>query len=711
MSTGSSLPADYALRFPPCAECADAISSDHNLQQVRRAAELYSFALAPYRDLLDTHASTIPIRICASCAAKALPVQPPINAFQRERFQDVLNRLPSADHTKLRTHFRDEFFISFPAMRQSPATIAALSRMPSSVPSSPCRPLSESSFSLASIATDEDIAAATPGVYSASPLAAIHPSASYAALSSSPLVTTRPPTPESPPSSGAQPAATIESPPKNDPIHIVIGVIEGDDFTIHLEESDVLHERDVWHLIHDSVNAPLFVDPELFQRSEEPSAARTVDVGEFLVQQLHLIVQLHCQQCDGNLPRDLHISLVPRESLCKAMTAILAGDEPRPRPAKAGRWAPLSFSCVDVAAANMPVYERRELRPTSHSISIRFCELDDAIAGTPIRMVYAASLMWFSDCNGGSCDRITSAYPRLLKWLHQRQRAVGPPPVWFPDPACEAVSERKDLIYKIFKKHMLPTRWFTTSESKAGSVDQQLGSIALAMVDQQPAGSYVIKGAWASGGVAVSKVTIAPDANQQSACVGLLDELKKQVRNPYPQDTFGIQRFVKDFDRSELRTICVLREAQDALPRPAHFDDVSMVRTATFNLKAHPSAPTSSSSKPVSQVIKAEAAAAEAADALAVRNLVRSMLQDPEYEHFFSSLITAGVVLLRVDCGYDFDEKKAFFSEFAQYPDASLMTQVNGYDHIFYAARKFTTRLVKALNRSLAESDAQHMQR
>jgi hypothetical protein len=387
------------------------------------------------------------------------------------------------------------------------------------------------------------------------------------------------------------------------------------------------------------------------------AAAESFVISEFTIQLLHLLSSLHDHliQRPGST---LVVTMLTRQALRDEVTKRLRSSDS----AASSSALPAAASGA-AAASDDPQPLLFSADATDSPIRLRWCKSwSDAIhisTPGPARVVYLPSLMWLGDdCSLELAERLVTSM------LGEIGATLWPPTSW------EAMVEHKDKIYARFNKFMLPARWVAVSAVQ-GSVERLAASL-LGFCSQQGRGDgrYFIKGSFSFAKLCGQAITVTG-----GQCPELVNVLRSWVEEGH-QTAIGIQPFMPGFDEFELRTWLVADQVagrwRSALTIKTQMGEKGAAMSTELYLPMHGAG-------------------------LRIAQLVDDMLL--ERAPFFEELLKLGLPALRVDCGYDRTEQRAFFSEFSAC-EAFMWSQVHGQDLAYVVGRAMGdavwTRLLQA---------------
>lgn len=440
-------------------------------------------------------------------------------------------------------------------------------------------------------------------------------------------------------------------------------------FNVDLDDGPDLFSRDAFNLLHDNPDLAQLLDLAINH------GAKRITVTECHLNMLHLIYKLHLLQLQGQLDSTLRISVLDFTQLQLLFSNLRSSSVPssakRVMPsaqhAASVKWHKLCFTRTDEAHQQTPSWQAPPPRSqaaadTSSSIQIRFCANLEQVfdVSAPLRMLYLPSIMWFHEVAAHS--DIVRTMPLLLHYL-AAQSGSSSPLILYPPMARDEMTEHKPAIYRRFSDVMIPTSWFELTDV----TDDAIGRMAIQLIEAAAGsdGRFVIKGGYSCAGLSVDFFDITG-----GVCKDLLEKVRRLVFIKH-QRRIGLQPFMSCLRLNEIRHFCIPLAATDS--QPARWLISFAVRTYW----------------PESGGVTAESCAPLHEDTIATHLLVDQLLADPRHRAFFGDLFQLGVPMLRIDCSYDYQQKRAFLNEFSQAPDATMWTHVHHHDAIY-----FTTSLI-----------------
>lgn len=260
---------------------------------------------------------------------------------------------------------------------------------------------------------------------------------------------------------------------------------------------------------------------------------------------------------------------------------------------------------------------------------------DAVCSSAPTRVLFLPSLFAFlKDCSLQKAEEHVSAM------LGEIGATLWPPTSW------EAQLEHKDQIYAQFNGFMLPARWANV----VGGDTDKLAATLLDFCRVRGDGKYFVKGS----------VSCAKQCGKSIDVIGgKCSELAGVLRcwtDKMHQHCAGIQPFMPGFDAFELRTWLV----PDQLT--GRWRSGLTIRTQYM---------------PNGHEVSSELSQPLHGKGLRVAALIDEMLEQQAV--FFEALRQKGVPALRIDCGWDEANQRAFFSEFAVC-EAWMWTSTHGQD-------------------------------
>lgn len=366
-------------------------------------------------------------------------------------------------------------------------------------------------------------------------------------------------------------------------------------------------------------------------------------VSEFTVVLLHLLSALH----DRLLERpgsSLVVTMLTRQALRDEVERRLSGSSS----SSASTAPPSSNSKGKAAVRGSPLLF--SANATDSPLRLRWCNSwSDAVRiSSPPRVVYLPSLMWLAEeCSVEQAERLVTLM------LGEIGATLWPPASW------EAMMEHKDKVYSRFNKFMLPARWVALR-----AVNGDIPRLAVTLLGFcRTDGDYFLKGSYSFAKLCGQRITVT-----DGRCPELVNVLRRWVGKDH-QTAIGIQPFMPGFDEFELRTWLVA-------------DQVTGRWRSALTIKTQLSEQGAAMSTELFQPLHGEG--------LRIAQLVDDMLS--ERADFFSKLHELGLPALRIDCGYDRDEKRAFFSEFSAC-DAFMWSEVHGQDLAYVVGRAAGDRI------------------
>lgn len=458
-------------------------------------------------------------------------------------------------------------------------------------------------------------------------------------------------------------SATGSSPRTPDSSHILILRSAAGWFPVTITQEPDLVYREAFSLLQGNSWLPNCLDCPI--RKEGPKGAKATLTEDSLLY-LHLLYQLHFQQISGALVSNLFISFLDVEHATFPFNSLRVDPTSPPSrsafPHDAAEWHEVSFALAEQRARDAPPWKRQQafpINPLSSTMRVRFCShFGQLFDGPPLRMLYDPSIMDFIHI--ATHKDIVRTIPLLLQYLAGLHGESDPrPALLYPPMEREEMTEHKAQTYKRFSDIMLKTTWIDIEADDDLSITKLAGALLSACTGD---GQYVVKGDYSCAAKAVSFITV-----KDGACHELRQVIQTLVRIKH-QRTLGLQAFVAFFKSNEIRHFCVPYTPSKPGAEPRWVISFG-VRTQFIDQLTG---------------FQIESCAFMHEDTLATKQLVEDLLRDVRHADFFHRLIIEGVPMLRIDCLYDFDAKRAYLNEFAQAPDAMIWTQVHSQDAIQY---------------------------
>lgn len=332
-------------------------------------------------------------------------------------------------------------------------------------------------------------------------------------------------------------------------------------------------------------------------------------------------------------------------------------DQLETRPGSSVRIIFLPSTAVDAKLRTVKVKKTEDTRRSSAEtqlkstlavrsrIDYQYCSTwDEAISACndhrPLRVVYIQTLMWFREYGNEQKRQID-----IGKLLSNSCGAT-----LFPPSTVNDRCDNKDKNAEVFGKYMLSQRWITTSGKSIKSMCAELHKF----IDEQAGHStFVIKGSHSTCGFSYNKITINDNIGK------LLYDVITNLINIQHQDSIGIQVFSSHLRSCEYRFFLVARP----IDAPTAYFIGAAVETRVAE-----------DAKDIALSISSFDGTTDAG--FACDQLVRTILSDTSADvvQFWSDMIELRVPMIRVDCFYDAESKKAMLNEFAPAPDAVLFT-------------------------------------
>lgn len=430
-----------------------------------------------------------------------------------------------------------------------------------------------------------------------------------------------------------------------------------------------------------------------------PHLDGSLAVQDYALRDLFTLLRLHdWQQADPSAPECLQVAVLDQQHLNEwfkstsndaAARANLLSGQGDPA-AAAGEWHNLEFAVRSRGRAGSASASSADPSPV---LQFRLCgSLAEALQGFPVRVLFLPNLMWYTKqaSQYDSEVRLSELQAAVRTAQHQSLHAVVhvyPPRSW------DEHLENKDEVYKKFKSVMLPTVWSPVARPGSTVALNHAAFVAAAswLVEKQPSGRYVLKASYADCAQAVRTdiqlVASASGSNAVPAVPARLVGAMEEFHRDFHQIKFGLQRFIDDLPANEFRHWYM------ALP-----DNNG---TRTFRLVA---TVRTKYSGPSPQVMSAAASGPLDAESIACYDLAQRIMTgtgagDQAFIQLRADLLGIGCYALRVDCGYDRAEHKAFLNELTAPADAAIFTHVH------------ETALVWKLGEMLAEGVIELLQR
>jgi hypothetical protein len=296
-------------------------------------------------------------------------------------------------------------------------------------------------------------------------------------------------------------------------------------------------------------------------------------------------------------------------------------------------------------------------------VSYRYCRtLAEALTGAPLRVLFLPNLMWYSQF--ATQASLRQSLDQLLKGIAdvQQQQLAAPRPVSvYPPASWDALLEQKNEVYTRFSDIMLLSQWLPVQDCTRHGFQE----LASRLCNKMPPGSYVLKASYADAARGtLCGIELPLDAARQKA----LAEAIRSMRNEVHASHFGLQQFCPLFRNNEFRHWCVAVPSSDGVLR---FRIAVTMRTEFTNeekLTGRVSAPLDEESA-------------------ACYDLVQQLLRDDSL--LVAELHRVGCRALRIDCGYQYKEKRAFLNELTCPTDAYIFTHAHETELIWKLGRIF----------------------
>lgn len=398
-------------------------------------------------------------------------------------------------------------------------------------------------------------------------------------------------------------------------------------------------------------------------------------VPDYALRDVFMLLRLHeWLRTDPRAPARLQVALLDEDHLkpwfrstaddAQGRANLLFGhDNPAPqwhdlavrRPGSASRSAASSSAGSASAASAHP----------SPVLQYRHCSsLADALQGDPLRVLFLPNLMWYSPCAGQS--ELEDRLRDLLRAVGQAQPPHATVHVYPPREWDERL-ENKDDVYHKFSFVMLPTVWLAVALSgQAESRLLEFTTTATWLVHQRAPGRYVLKASYSDSGRAVrTDINVVVNASGERLVPDRLLETMIEYNEKYNHIKFGLQPFVDDFPTNEFRHWYM------ALP------DVNGART--FRLVA--AVRSKFTGSPVQRLSGVTSSPLDTASIacydLAQRIMTGAGAHDQQFIELRDDLLEMGCYALRVDCGYDSANNRAFLNELTAPADAAIFTHAH----------------------------------
>ena len=442
-------------------------------------------------------------------------------------------------------------------------------------------------------------------------------------------------------------------------------------------------------------------------------------IGESGLRMLLLIAQLHFLQREGVIGCHLQITMLSEPTWNIQVNNFVKSANPaiETTPARVAEdWSNIDFWCIDqVDRASEPWQQQSSDAQFTQSsspglrIGLRWADkLGDLRHGGRIRLLLAQGSFEYGLTRCAPQAQLNASIDRICSWIYEEQtkalHASAKPRI-----RCRADADHRVIRWppieldKLNHKHhthaqlhryMLPACWVSISDDEAASqqVDATSERVAVhmlqsALVQKELNGGrqrFVLKGTYACAKQCVQFVHVEAD--------GSSPELIKAVRSmlvEFHQRALGLQPFIEQFSRSEIRHFCravpaclrALKFDENALASPP-FSTNFIVRTSWDVMD--------------NTVLHTEQCTIDATDSFATHQLVQSMLHDPSLQSMLQELVDLGLPWIRVDCGFDWQTSRPFFNEFAFPYDACVWTGGHQQDLLWTEAID-TARLLAPL--------------
>lgn len=431
------------------------------------------------------------------------------------------------------------------------------------------------------------------------------------------------------------------------------------------------------------------------QQSNDGRAVLTVQ--DYALRDLFTLLRLHdWLQSDPCAPERLQVALLDQQHLddwfksssddAQARANLLSGN-PAAAPAAA---AAAEWHNLEAAVRSRASSASASSAHPSPVLQFRLCvSLAEALQGFPVRVLFLPNLMWYTKhaTQQNLEGRLTELQAAVHTAQHQSLQAVVhvyPPREW------DELLENKDRVYQKFQSVMLHTVWTAAArpESNVALSRDALQEAAAWLVDGRPAGRYVLKASYADCAQAVrTDIQLDVSASGSSAIPARLVDAMQEFHDRFHQLKFGLQQFIEDFPTNEFRHWYM------ALP-----DNNG---TRTFRLVATVRTKYSGA---IPQQMTAVGSSTLDPESIACYDLAQRIMAgtgdgNQAFIGLRENLLEIGCYALRVDCGYDRAERKAFLNELTAPADAAIFTHAH------------ETALVWKLGEMLAEGVIELFQR
>jgi hypothetical protein len=405
------------------------------------------------------------------------------------------------------------------------------------------------------------------------------------------------------------------------------------------------------------------------------------------------LIQMLANGGDERRHQLLHVAFVPASSYKMALKDKINGKSQRRDPRKEQQ--------LTNTRSHVHVYAPSPIRVAPESGSWRQKDLVDspvlaawttwpALATHPVRTIYLPSIMHFSDL--GHHSQLRSAEDDVA-----REHGAA---AYVPSLDFEQLIEHKEQVWSALKRFMLPTTWVDVPLAPLASRGRLQAKMQEATAEEVSKtlltgvrdGSYVIKGGYSFGAMCTKIIEVC-----QGQRPSLVPDIL-QFRESYHQSAIGLQRFIPDFKdhefrfwyfalpvlRSPLSDSLALSREQAPLPQAASLSSSVLCWDRKFCLRTHSGSESGKggivavpefSDRPIPRACQ------EWADMVASSDFAQDVLQK-------------GMKSLRIDCGYDAETGKPFFSEFATAPSGYLWTEVHHAESIVVVAENLAETIM-----------------
>jgi len=425
-------------------------------------------------------------------------------------------------------------------------------------------------------------------------------------------------------------------------------------------------------------------------QSDDGKTGVVLTVRDYALRDLFTLLRLQdWLQSDPRAPECLQVALLDQQHLNDwfkstsndARANLLSGQ---------GNPAAAEWHNLELAVRSRASSASASSAHPSPVLQFRLCvSLAEALQGFPVRVLFLPNLMWYTKQASQQAleVRLSELQAAVRTAQHQSLHAVVhvyPPRGW------DALLENKDDVYKKFQSVMLPTVWLPVArpDSNVALRRDAFQETASWLVHRLPSGRYVLKASYADCAQAVrTDIQLEASASGSNAVPARLVAAMEEFHRDFHQIKFGLQRFIEDLPANEFRHWYM------ALP-----DNNG---TRTFRLVA---TVRTKYSGPSPQVMSAVASSPLDPESVACYDLAQRIMTgtgdgNQAFIQLRDDLLEIGCYALRVDCGYDRAERKAFLNELTAPADAAIFTHAH------------ETALVWKLGEMLAEGVIELLQR